>query len=1128
MDPVALELERYRRDRQKLLEFIISSNLISEVHTPEGGTDSVSAADLDSLSADYVLHCVNSGGVLDVSEGTENFYLESDYPIMAHSKSRASFFTLSDPNQSGSPPQRDPPAIDMRHNHTQYEQPSGREEENVQESSSVANSNQVRTASHRCLKPVRNVPSLGLPPLKTGMSDDDLRESAYEILLGSMVFSGIEVLPNQDKVKDRSSKLLSSLKSKKDRDKVSEAMDLCIRKKLTRSISRLSGGQISIIQIILGLMNNTSRSNFHNEKSYMHWNKRQAIILEELLCTPINWGTVEHATIKYSIEKIRNAREWNEMSPNERAEVLTSLRNSALKIPSLPGNGQSIRGQSSFEAAGYHLKIRLYEKLLSVVFDILDEAELIAEADDVMKHIKLTWSTLGITETIHDTLFGWVLFKQFVQTDEYMLLDHSAHQLQKVLASDLRDKKERQYQISMECGERTIHSSLVPAIFFSITLWCDGLLLDYHMHFSQRPSEFRRLMNFSLTVGVFIPNKDGEIKRSGNSDKIASKRLKTYIQRSVKAAYVQVVDSLDLKSNVENMHPLVLLADNLKLIIRKEVTVFCPVMHQWYPETGKISSTVLHQLFGERLKPLLQDFSSLSQDAKSVFSAAYMLDQELSELYMFASKGKDTTPPLNHVLDHYNIGEISGPLVLDWVISQHTHILDWIGRAFNLENWEPLSSQQKLALSVVEVFRMIEETIAQFFGLNLPVNITHLQALLSVTFHSLDAYLTKAVNQLVEKSSLYPHAPSLTRYEEMMVPIVRKKLIEPTSLDEKVADSLNNFTLPKLCIRLNTVNYIKNQVRLFQDAIRKSWGLVKPAVKRRWFNIEEEEPPEVQERTMSTNDESINELLETTFDGIRIPASDAINKIVDFIGARAVFVDMREPLLSGLYRGSVEGARMDNVLPHVDNILNRICNLVDDTIRDPVALSIFRALLEAFVWVLLDGGPSRAFSSADISLMEDDLNILKDFFIAEGEGLPRSLVEKEAKFAHEVLSLFSHQTGSIIQMLMTASENISLDLELQRPSRRRLDDANTLIRVLCHKKDREASKFLHRRYGLPASSAYDGNPASENSSLTTASVISDLLKRSASIRSTSSRWSEAGQSSFRSLKERFQGSNLGW
>lgn len=32
---------------------------------------------------------------------------------------------------------------------------------------------------------------------------------------------------------------------------------------------------------------------------------------------------------------------------------------------------------------------------------------------------------------------------------------------------------------------------------------------------------------------------------------------------------------------------------------------------------------------------------------------------------------------------------------------------------------------------------------------------------------------------------------------------------------------------------------------------------------------------------------------------------------------------------------------------------------------------------EGYVWVLLNGGPSRAFSDSDITIMEDDLNMLK-------------------------------------------------------------------------------------------------------------------------------------------------------
>lgn len=54
-------LERYRRDRRQLIQFLLSSGLIKEIRTSFGPVTSLSNIDYDSLSADYILHCVKSG-----------------------------------------------------------------------------------------------------------------------------------------------------------------------------------------------------------------------------------------------------------------------------------------------------------------------------------------------------------------------------------------------------------------------------------------------------------------------------------------------------------------------------------------------------------------------------------------------------------------------------------------------------------------------------------------------------------------------------------------------------------------------------------------------------------------------------------------------------------------------------------------------------------------------------------------------------------------------------------------------------------------------------------------------------------------------------------------------------------
>ncbi|KAL9438601.1 hypothetical protein AB3S75_024301 [Citrus x aurantiifolia] len=1136
-------LERYRRDRRQLIEFLLSSGLIKELHTPSGPTTSLSNVDFDSLSADYIIHCVKSGGVVDVSEASKKYLDESTYPTMVHSQIGDSYFLSSDPDLSGSPPRRVPPPIYVKQtaNHAPCSS-SFRDPANAENLATSRNDYglKYKASPTSPMRPAEDsgIPPLGLPGLKTGLSEDDLRETAYELFLASLLFSGIGDYSAEDKKREKSPKFLTGLKSKKEKIhlqthssgshsklidivrgqmQISEALDACIRRNLIQLAATKTRGQVDLPQISLGLLIGIFKSDFLNEKAYIQWKNRQANILEELLSCSTNFTTTEHLNVRSCLEKIRDTTEWDfKMSASGRVEVLSSIRQVALKLSSLPGQF-GIQSETYYWTAAYHLNIRLYEKLLFGMFDVLDECQLIEEADAIMSLIKLTWPTLGITQKMHYGIFACVLFQQFVGTGEGMLLEYAVLELQKVSPTEEDDGKEVQYINNIICSrklnDRKDNLSLLQAIFVSISIWCDSKLQDYHRHFSQEPSNFKRVMALASTVGVFTPGDCAEIKltKLHTSNDNAARKVKGYVEKSIKTACRQVASTIDLESKVQRSHPLALLANELRSIAERELTVFWPVICHWCSEALTISAVMLHHFYSEILKPFLQGVTSLSEDARLVLSAANKLDQYLTQIYTSACEKKGSHHHMNQ-LEHYQIGEVCRPIILDWLIAQHAHILEWTGRAFDLEDWEPLSFQQRQGASIIEVFRIIEETVDQFFGMNLPLDIIHLQALLSIIFHSLDAYLQRLLNQLVEQKHLYPSAPPLTRYEETVLPMLKKKLLEFTVLDKSVSEKLNELTIPKLCIRLNTLQYIQKQVSVLEEGIRKSWALVGPAVDQASAEGETEESLE---RNFLTSSEAVDELFITTLNIIRDTATGAIRKICDFIGARVVFWDLRDSFLCCLYRGSVESARLESFLTHIDTVLDHICSLIDDSLRDFVVLSICRASLEGYVWVLLDGGPSRAFSNSDITMMEDDLNTLKEFFIAGGEGLPRSLVEREAKYAEEILGLFTLQSETLIRMLMSASENISLDLDPQNHGPMHVEDANTLVRVLCHKKDRESSKFLKQQYHLPISSEYDDTPSS-NSTLRSPLAF-DLLKRSNSIH-----WTKSGQSGLKIMKKRLQ------
>ncbi|CAN1332959.1 Protein unc-13 homolog [Linum perenne] len=913
MEPAAL-LHRYRRDRRKLLEFILSSGLIKELRSPTGSsTSSLSDLDLDSLSADYVLHCLKSGGVIDVAEATKKYTEESAYPVMIDSSKGSTYFLVGDPNLAGSPPKRTPPPTNFRRTPD-----VSRSSLNLNTSHTNATSSgndhgskyKVPAPDSPASSPrVLEIPQLGLPGPRTsmflecsfscillvhnlrvfeGLSDDDFREAAYEILLASMFLSGIERHPVEDRKREKGSKFLSGLKNK--RDKVQTQSE---------SFSRLAT-IMDTARIQMQASWKTSSFLF------------TANILEEAV------GTAG-PTIKNHIAKIKDTEGWDAMSPSERVAVLASVRQVALRVSSLPGRF-GIQGETFYWTAGYHLNARIYQNLLLGLFDVLEEGQLIEEAGELLPYINLTWPTLGITQRIHNALYSWTLFQQFLSTGNTLLLENVVVELQKVLSADEENWLEQEYINSLACSRqhegKRLKLNLVQDIVLSISMSCDSKLQDYHLNFQEQPSSFKFMVNLLAMVGVPICKDSGELKfaKLSSSNKSAARKLKSYVKGSTGAACRRVESKIYHESKVEKRHPLALLADGLKSIAEKESKVFSPVLSHYCHDALIISVVSLHQFFGEKLKPFLAGVSSFSEDVQYILSAADQLDYYLTQLYKSASEANASNHNLTQVLEHYRIAEVSKPLIIDWVISQHDHILEWTGRAFDLEDWEPLSLHKKQGASAVEVFRIIEEAVDQFFGFNLPLDITHLQALLSIIFHSLDSYLQKLLSQLVPKNHLYPPIPPLTRYTESVMPVIKRKLSECVLADENLGSNLDELTVPKLCVRLNTLQYICKQTSALEDGIRKSWAAVRPSQ-----NHQEEEPLEE-----SCSNEALDALFTTTLNIISDTATEGINKISEFSGARVIFWDLRQKFLLGLYHGDVGSSRLESFLPQIDNVRHEL------------------------------------------------------------------------------------------------------------------------------------------------------------------------------------------------------------
>ncbi|KAK3009515.1 hypothetical protein RJ639_014100 [Escallonia herrerae] len=212
-------LQRYRRDRRVLLDFLLSGSLIKKVVMPPG------AVSLDDVDLDQ-----NNAGSVD------------------------EFFLATTPETSGAPPKRAPPPVpvlvpspimpslskSLSLNSTQVEEVSS-----LSKSQSL-NSTQVqeltvddiedfedddleeadsRRYSRRVLNDAADL-VLGLPSFTTGITDDDLRETAYEILLAAAGASGGLIVPSKEKKKEKKSRLMRKLGRSKSEQVVTQSQHM--------------------------------------------------------------------------------------------------------------------------------------------------------------------------------------------------------------------------------------------------------------------------------------------------------------------------------------------------------------------------------------------------------------------------------------------------------------------------------------------------------------------------------------------------------------------------------------------------------------------------------------------------------------------------------------------------------------------------------------------------------------------------------------------------------------------------------------------------------------------------------------------------------------------------------------
>ncbi|CAK7336489.1 unnamed protein product [Dovyalis caffra] len=894
-------------------------------------------------------------------------------------------------------------------------------------------------------------------PRVVGITDDDLRETAYEVLLACAGASGGLIVPSKEKKKDKRSRLMRKLGRSKTENaatnsqhatglvgllenmraqmEISEAMDIRTRQGLLNALSGKVGKRMDTLLVPLELL------------------CLQLFMLEEGLVNHPVVGFGESGRKPSDLRILLAKIEESEFRPSsagevQRTECLRSLREIAIPLAERPARGD-LTGEICHWADGYHLNVRLYEKLLLSVFDILDEGKLTEEVEEILELLKSTWRVLGITETIHYTCYASVLFRQYVITQEHGLLKHAIHQLKKIPVKEQRGPQERLHLKSLLSKVEGEELPFFQSFLSPIQKWADKRLGDYHQNFAEDPSIMEDVVLVAMiTQRLLLEESEMAMQPTSVTDR---DQIESYISSSVKNAFTRTFQAVD-KLDAIDEHPLALLAEEIKKLLKKESTIFTPILSQRNPQAIVVSASLLHRLYGNKLKPFLDGAEHLTEDTVSVFPAADSL--ELYIMALISSACAEGNMEVNfRKLTPYQIESISGTLVMRWVNSQLGRILSWVERAIQQERWEPISPQQRHGSSIVEVYRIVEETVDQFFALKVPMRPSELNGLFRGIDNAFQVYANHVIDKLAPKEDLIPPVPILTRYrkEAGIKAFVKKELFDSRMPEEIKSKEINAPATATLCVQLNTLYYAISQLNKLEDSIWERWTRRKP---REQFIKK------------SIDEKSASFKQKGTFDGSRKDINAAIDRICEFTGTKIIFCDLKEPFIENLYKPIVAQSRLEAIIEPLDMELNELCGVIVEPLRDRIVTSLLHASLDGFLRVILDGGPSRVFCPGDAKILEDDIEVLKEFFISGGDGLPRGVVENHVARARHVIKLHSYETRELIEDLKSVS-----GVERQRGGSRLGADTPTLLRILCHRSDTEASQFLKKQFKIPKSSA---------------------------------------------------------
>ncbi|KAH0671233.1 hypothetical protein KY285_023532 [Solanum tuberosum] len=917
--------------------------------------------------------------------------------------------------------------------------------------------------------------------LGVDLTQSELRETAYEILVGAcrsfnsgktLKYVSSSVKSSTSSSSSSSSKAASKVKKalglKKNLESVSgkkastvgelmrvqmgisEQTDSRVRRAFLRVAAGQLGRRLESMVLPLELLQQFKISDFPNPLEYEVWQRRNLKLLEAGLvlhpCLPLD----ETDTRPKQLQQIIRGALVKPMETTKHSESMLELRNLSTSLACRSFDGSS--PEICHWADGTPLNLRLYQILLEACFDVNDKISVIEEVDEVLEIIKKTWVILGIDQMFHNICFSWVLFHRYVVCSQVQ--NELLFAADNLLSDVAKDSKAVKHPTC---------SQTLSSLLGLIVGWAEKRLLVYHDSFYRDSIDsMQSLLSMSLSATeILVEHSSGNYQKRSKEVDVAFSRVDSYIRASMLRTFSQEKERLisSRKSSKQQHNPLPILsilAQNVSDLAFNEKEIYSAVLKRWHPLATGVAVATLHACYGNELKKFVSGISELTPDAVQVLIAADKLEKDLVQMaVMDAADSEDGGKSLMTEMTPYEAEAVIANLVKSWISTRVDRLKEWVTRNLQQEIWNPRANKERVAPSGVEVLRSIDETFEAFFLLPIPMHPALLPELKNGLDRCLQNYILKAISGCGSRSTFVPTMPALTRCSTgSKFRVFRKKERPPMVSYRKSQSGTTNgddsFSIPQLCVRINTLHSIRKELDV----------------------LEKRTISQLRDNTR-VHDDNIVDGLGKCFELSVASCLEGIQQLSEAISYKIIFHELRHIFWDYLYVADVSSSRIEPFLQELENNLEIISATVHDRVRTRVITNVMKASFDGFLLILLAGGPSRAFSLADAAIIDEDLKFLMDLFWSDGDGLPTDLIDKFSATLKGILPLFHTDTAILIEQFEHATED---NLGTSAKSRLPLPptsgnwsptELSTIMRVLCYRNDKIATKFLKKKYNLP-------------------------------------------------------------